>query len=162
MIFLRQGETPDIITGTAKFSPYNLSNIVSSTTSGTYELTVYPSQAGGYQQWAQNGNVYPVSGGTTPDSTAITTSFANVCPTGYSNPTYNDFNSLVTDADIIGGFYADGFFDRLEFSIKGFGNTNMPYVEAGNNTAFACGLFYNLNSMASLFFPEAGRMPFST
>ena len=51
LIFLRQGEAPDIVSGNTYFSPYNLSTTESSTTSGTYEFTTYPTQAGGYQQW---------------------------------------------------------------------------------------------------------------
>ena len=49
LIFLRQGEAPDIITGSAKFSPYNLSSKESATTSGTYEFFEYPSHSCGYQ-----------------------------------------------------------------------------------------------------------------
>ena len=160
LIFLRQGEAPDVVTGSTYFSPYNLSSTESSTV-GIYEFTTYPTQAGGYQQWSPNGILYPVSGGTTPDSIASTVSFANSCPTGYTNPTYEDFESLISEANSLGGFYADGFFDRLAFSINGFGSPSVYYVMAANNTAFAGCLFYNINTYAAIFLPDAGRRPYN-
>lgn len=159
LIFLRQGEAAASVCGSALISPYNLSANKSSGSS-TYELADYPSQAGGYQQWSTAEIVYPVtgsSGDTYPDSLANTSSIPNLCPSGYKLPTYNDFAPLLSDAKTVGGFYADGYFDRIAFQTHGFGSSNIIYVSAADNTAFPGGLFYNIDTYASVFFPYGGR-----
>lgn len=153
LIFLRQGEAPDIIGAGAYFSPYNLSSTESSS-GGTYELVQYPSQAGGYQQWATNGIVYPVSGTEVPDANATTTSINNVCPEGYKPPSYAEIDSLLSVNSVSGGFYADGYFDRLSFTLTESGD--IYYTTADNNTAFGGALIYSLTTGASVFFPFAG------
>ena len=162
LIFLRQGEAPVAINGTAAFSPYNVSSTESSTI-GTYEFVDFPSKAGGYKQWSTDAVVYPISS-STMTSSVNTDTIANVCPNGYRIPTYDDFVQLKGDSTALGGFYADGYFDRIEFNISTFGDESMPYVIAGtgDSTAFAGALIYNIDTYASVFFPDCGRRAYDS
>ena len=162
LIFLRQGEAPIAVNGTVAFSPYNVSSTQSSTV-GTYEFIDYPSKAGGYKQWSTDAVVYPITG-SSMTSSVNTDTIANVCPLGYRIPTQDDLIQLKGDSTALGGFYADGYFDRIAFSISYFGSQNMPYVMAGSgdDTAFAGALIYNIDTYASVFFPDCGRRAYST
>ena len=159
LLFLRQGEAPAVIAGTGLFSPYNLSSNIASTSSTTYELTDYPSLGGGYQQWSTDGVIYPssVSDDDKPSTSINTTALANACPSGLRPPTYDALNSLNSGASIMGGLYADGYCDRLGFSLID-NSSGIYYITAENNTVFMGTLYYNTTSLASLFMPFAGEM----
>ena len=158
LLFLRQGEAPAVVAGTGLFSPYNLDYNKASTSSTTYELTDYPSIGGGYQQWSTDGTLY--SNSESLDNTTSSTdysSLANVCPSGLRPPTYDELNALNSDATIMGGLYADGYCDRLGFSLVNNGS-GIYYISAENNSVFMGALFYNTTTLASLFMPFAGEM----
>ena len=157
LIYLRQGEAADEIAGSAKFSPYNVSTTA-------YEFIDYPTKVGGYKQWSSTAQLYPPSG--SPSSTPTSTdTIANICPTGYSIPTQDDFRTLIYNQyyGASGGLYADGYFDRQTITYTKTSNGNIeidcPSVGSGDNLAYAGIVCYNTNTYASVFFPFGGRKP---
>lgn len=162
LIFLRQGEEADYVgrgTGAPKWAVYNVANIPGGFMS-------YPSQAGGFKRWSTSTRMYAPDGTVTWD-TEVTSSIANVCPSGYQIPnsngttTYsasNQLYSLVETGKVksVAGYYSDGYFDRRAILASSNGtvaSTVMPY---NNNVAYTGCLLYNTTTYASVFLCKAG------
>lgn len=158
LIFLRQGEAPATVSGYYMFATYNISSTESST-SGIYEFVDYPSIGGGKKQWSSDATVYASSSSSSTTS-VDTDTIANICPSGYEIPSYSAFYYAAENGNYIGGMIADGYYDRLlltSVTLNGVG----PYYIGGSSTttAYSGGLFYNINTYASVFFPYAGYLP---
>ncbi len=172
-IYLRQGEAPDVVNGTAKFSPYNLSSKILSGTppkDAKYDFVKYPTYAGGYKQWNDSARMY--QGVNYPpaenwDTLFIGKTIANVCPDGYAIPSKEDLLGLVNGTmnvftdKAISGFYADGSFDRQNvhsFTV-GAAPPDSTFYYTGYDETYAFGgvLFFNETTYASVFLPYGGK-----
>ncbi len=165
LIFLRQGEAPDLVNGSAPFSPFNLDASKGIGLFGnTYNMVDYPTQSGGFKRWSTSNNMYSPYGTLLvigiPGSTS---SIANVCPTGYIIPSATDFRDMLSSTGntisqcAIGGLYADGFYDRARISISNSSSGNTFQVSTGDNVAYDGFIVYNIKTYASVFFPQGGR-----
>ena len=163
LIFLRQGEYAGIINGTSAFSPFNLSySSINTGLVNTYNFVQYPTQAGGFKRWSTGRVMYAPTGLSLTWDKTNTSNIANICPTGYDIPKMSDFNGLLNTSGenkstcVIGGLYADGYFDRKAISSRSSTEGTAFSVGSGNNIAYGGFLVYNLNTLASVFLPQAG------
>jgi hypothetical protein len=176
LIFVRQGEAPDALNGTAKWSPFNLSDPLRGTggsLSANHNLAPsqaaavsttfadYPSQAGYLFQWnnygatATTGRAWHLSNASTitdwPSGTASSWVEANdPCPAGYRSPTAAEYATYASAPSMV-GTYADGFHDRHTKTANSVtGQLNWQRSLYGR-------LFYNPTTCAAIFMPICGN-----
>ena len=169
-IFLRQGEMADIISGAhdyVRWSPYNVGNYHNPAQYNNGAFVDFPTKAGYFYQWGYTTATdtvrpYPPQGSfSSPtwlnDNVNALYTLTPVCPTGYIVPaatgTPNHMASLFpapqSDTKFVSGYYADGFFDRRPITNNAVSNTS-------NDIAHRGVVYYNPNTNASVFFPNAG------
>ena len=163
LIYLRQGEAPDVVNGTIPFAAFNVSATESPTNSDIYQFTQYPSNVGGYKCWDDHANMYTADGYINWDLVYDRTVFANVCPVGFEYPTYNQLSTLIqapvgSDSGVcIGGLYADGFFDRAALTQSSSGGYTAYSAGSGSSLSYNGFLIFNIETYASIFLPIAGQ-----
>lgn len=163
LIYLRQGEAPDVINGTAKFSAFNVSATESPNNSDIYVFSQYPTNVGGYKCWDNHATMYPAVGDIDWDLVFNREIFVNVCPTGYEYPTYNQLSTLIQapygneSGVCIGGLYADGYFDRAALTQSSSGGFNAYAAGSGATLSYNGFIVVNINTYASVFMPLAGQ-----
>ncbi len=167
LIFLRQGERADVVNGTTRFSPYNLDD--SEMDIGlkvTYGMVEYPTQSGGFKSWCTSSRMYPPYGNVSNWQNANQVNqdtIANICPIGYRIPSASDFNDLLATTGesnsqyAVGGLYADGYYDRKTIALSNSNNGNIYQVGSGADVAYDGFIVYNIETYASVFFPQGGR-----
>lgn len=169
-IYVRQGEAASAIIGSAKWSPYNITDPTQSATFTTLPvrggaMTAYPTQAGYFFQWNKL-VAYNPTVANNPNGGAGNTAWSDtreVCPPGYIHPTSNDFETSIAQSSKVGtafwpgawGYYADGFFDRGTIISSVIGDANST-VSTGGTVAYRGRMFFNSATNASIFFPAAG------
>jgi hypothetical protein len=187
IMYVRQGETAAAIGDpSVLWSPYNVGNYANPTEfGGDSGFVQYPTQAGYLKQWSNVTTMWTPVDPITPSSwtsSPVTSSYADVCPSGYKTPTWPtslttpEFGSLFTGTNAgelpqqnIWGYYADGYFDRhpIENSMCTLYPNAPPQAGANpglnsavnatrNDVGYRGYLFVNLSTDASLFFPAAG------
>lgn len=126
----------------------------------------YPSQAGGFKRWTTSTRMYAPDGTVTWD-TEVTSSIANVCPSGYQIPNSNGTStysashqlySLVETGKVksVAGYYADGYFDRRAILASSNGTVAQTVMPYNNNVAYTGCLLYSTTTYASVFLCKAG------
>ncbi|MDR0729445.1 MAG: fibrobacter succinogenes major paralogous domain-containing protein, partial [Prevotellaceae bacterium] len=178
LIYIRQGENAaEIANATgAKYTVYNLkdpangaggSTVTDHTDLAAYGgkavYTAYPSQAGSFFQFG--GSIvrayHPVNPGlnvTLSGWYSYTGAAANECPTGYRRPTYTPNNELIPSENEVSGYYADGFFDRHRITADIGSTTNNSTVKYNQtDVAYFGVLYFNPNTLASVFYPMSGE-----